>query len=1042
MKTLILLTLFIFFLISVTGQTVTISGAVAASDTKEPLPGASIVIRGTSTGVAADLDGKFSIEVTLDDQLEFSYTGYLKAYRTVVRDTTIYIELFPDVQSLDEIVVIGYGIEKKSLVTGAISKVTSDEISNSASLRAEQALQGRVAGISVTQTSGQPGSGFTVRVRGTGSNQGAEPIYIVDGMRMKGIENININDIQSIEILKDAASAAIYGAQGANGVVLISTKSGKQGEASVNYKFYYGWQEIANKNFQVLNSHDYLDYRWRALVAEGTDSAAILNPAGTYHLPLQGDQTYNTNWLDEVLTRAPMFEHNISISGGNEKFIYAVSGSYFSQDGIAGSNKANFTRYSGRFNAEYNLKSWLKFSNKLNINRSERTSLPENSLFNNFMNRAINMDPLTPVTVQTYEELPGFVQIQQPDYVVRNSAGDYYGISDYVTGEVYNPLALLEVQTGVYTTDRVLGSFKTDIIPFKGFTYTNKFDFELAYGNNNYWNRKTYYNLENDNPQNGVSRSIEKWMNWQWGNIINYSKDINKHHVGILGGMEIREDNYRGIWANGFNLIKEEDNFILISSTVDSLSRSSDAISVTKWLSYFGRLSYNYSEKYIVNLVFRADGSSLFGPENQFGYFPSVSFGWIVSNEDFWNWNNISLMKLRASWGQNGSTSNLNPFQWAALIEENYQYPAANGLLLPAAEPAVLSNPDLKWEVSEQFDLGFEIAFLQNSLYLNMDYYRKVTKDLLTLATPANIYGNYPTFVNAGDVLNTGIELEASYKNRLGDLIFNINLNAAYNYNEVISTGKEDVLEGVTLFMEDGAITKFRKDYPVWYYSAYVTDGIFQTDDEAASYKNVAGIKYQSSARAGDVKFLDVNRDGTINSKDRIKIGDPNPDWLLGTNISLSYKQIDLGLFIQGAFGHQVVNALNRSDRFGYNKPQYYYDMAWDGEESTNDWFKPSETDPNGNFRNSDLFVEDAGYVRLKNLQIGYNFSEIIFFKNFGIQEARLYAGAQNLFTITKYKGLEPEIGVVNENSASSIGIDYGFYPISRIYQLGVNVTF
>lgn len=1035
--TLIISLCFVSFAFS---QTRTISGTIKGGDSNETLPGVSVVIQGTTTGVISDFDGKYSIAANKGDLLLFSYVGYLSETIEVGDEVLIDLILTPDIQDIDEVVVIGYGKQKKSLVTGSIAKISSEEIVRSPSLRAEQAIQGRTSGVTVTQSSGQPGSGFTVRVRGTGSNQGSEPIYIVDGMRMGGIESVNLNDIESIEILKDAASAAIYGAQGANGVVLITTKSGKQGEAKVNYKFYFGLQEIANKRFSVLDRNDYLDYRWRALTAEGVDSATILNPSGIYHLPLTGSDGVNTNWIDEVFSFAPMMEHNLSISGGSEKSTYVFSTSYFSQDGIAGGDKSNYTRYSARFNADHKVKEWLSFGNKITYNHSKRTSLPENNLFNNFMNRAINMDPLTPVLVDNYTDLPGFVQIQKPDYVVRNGDGQYYGISDYVSGEVFNPLAASEVNNGTYVTDKILGSVNADLKPIEGLMFRTKFDFEVAYGNNNYWNRKTYYNLENDNPQNGVGSSVEQWNNWQWGNIVTYDFNIQDHNISLLGGIEARQERYKGLWGFGSNMEKEDPTFAYINNTVDSLSRASDGINEVKWLSYFGRINYNLQEKYLASFVIRRDGSSLFGPENKYGIFPSISLGWVISKEDFWNIDWFNFLKYRASWGLNGSTSNLGANQWRGLITQAYQYPNANGQLLPAAEPEVNSNPNLKWEASEQLDLGFDMAFFDNKITFNTDYYRKVTRDLLTKATDGAIYGNYNTFVNAGDVLNTGVEIELGYKYTAGNFKFNIDVNAAYNYNEVLSTGDADVLDGTTLHLEDGPITRFRVGYPVWYYSAYKTDGIFQTDIEAAQYRNAADVRLQANAKAGDVKFVDINRDGKINSEDRVMIGDPNPDWILGANFNIEYKNFDFSMFVQGAFGHQVVNALNRSDRFGYNKPQFYYDDAWTGEGSTNEWFRPSENDPNGNYRNSDLFVNDASFVRLKNIQLGYNFAQLTFFKNFGIENARVFASAQNLFTLTKYKGLEPEIGAVG--GPSTVGIDYGFYPSARIYQFGFNVTF
>lgn len=1022
------------------GQTRTISGTIMGGDSNETLPGVSVVIQGTTTGTISDFDGKYIISANKGDILVFSYVGYLSETMEVGDASQIDMVLVPDIQDLDEVVVIGYGKQKKSLVTGSIAKISSEEIVKSPVLRAEQAIQGRTSGVTVTQSSGQPGSGFTVRVRGTGSNSGSEPIYVVDGMRMGGIESVNLNDIESIEILKDAASAAIYGAQGANGVVLITTKSGKKGDAKVNYKFYFGIQDLANKKFSVLDRNDYLDYRWRALTAEGIDNATISDPAGTYHLPLPGSEGTNTNWIGEVFAPAPMVEHNLSVSGGGEKSTYVFSTSYFSQDGIAGGDKANYTRYSARFNAEHQVKEWLSIGNKITYNHSKRTSLPENNLFNNFMNRAINMDPLTQVTVDNYSDLPGFVQIQQPEYVVKDGDGRYYGISNYVGGEVFNPLAASEVNNGAYLTDKILGSVNADLKPIEGLMYRTKFDFEIAYGNNNYWSPKTYFNLENDNPQNGVGSSFDKWTNWQWGNYITYDFNLQDHNFSVLGGMEARQENYRALYGFGSNMEKESPEFAFINNTVDSLSRANDAINEVKWLSYFGRINYNLHEKYLASFVLRRDGSSLYGPENQYGIFPSVSFGWVISKEDFWNIDWFNFLKYRASWGMNGSTSNLAPNQWRGLITQAYQYPNASGQLLPVSEPEVNSNPNLKWEASEQLDLGFDMAFFNNKLTFNTDYYRKITRDLLTKATDGAIYGNYNTYVNAGDVLNTGIEVELGYKYTQGDFNFKIDLNAAYNYNEVLSTGDADVLEGTTLHLEDGPITRFRVNYPVWYYSAYKTDGIFQTDEEAANYRNVADIRYQANAKAGDVKFVDINRDGTINSEDRVMVGDPNPDWILGANISIDYKNFDLSLFIQGAFGHQVVNALNRSDRFGYNKPQFYYDDAWEGEGSTNDWFRPSELDPNGNFRNSDLFVNDASFVRLKNMQLGYNFGNLSFLRDYGIDNARIFVSAQNLLTLTKYKGLEPEIGAVAGPSA--VGIDYGFYPSARIFQFGFNVIF
>jgi len=374
------------------------------------------------------------------------------------------------------------------------------------------------------------------------------------------------------------------------------------------------------------------------------------------------------------------------------------------------------------------------------------------------------------------------------------------------------------------------------------------------------------------------------------------------------------------------------------------------------------------------------------------------------------------------------------------LITDVYNYPNSTGSLERGSEPRAISNPNLRWEVSEQTDIGIDMGFYNNKLYLTADYYTKLTKDLITQSTWATLYGNYNSSINAGNILNRGVEMELSWKDNIGFLKYNISLNAAYNYNEVTNTGEQDKLYGVTVFTDDDNLTFFEEGYPAWYFKAYKTDGIFQTSEEVQNYIGLDGNRIQPNAVPGDVKFVDVNRDGKISPDDRVMVGDPYPDWVMGANIFAEYKGFDLTVYIQGLTGLSVVNALNRSDRLGMNKPQFYYDMAWDGEGSTNDWFRPTEIDPNGNFRMSDMLVEDADFLRIKTLQLGYNFGTVNLFDDFGFKEARVYFSGTNLFTLTNYKGLEPEIGAVS--GPAGIGIDYGFYPSARVYQFGFRVTF
>ncbi len=1034
------LSFLILLLLPVAGimaQTRTVTGTVTSTDEGEPLPGATVVIQGTTRGIITNLDGEYSIEASSEDVLVFSFVGYQAQAIQVEDKTEINVALEPELLSMEEVVVVGYGVEKKSLVTGSITKVGSEEIEKANATRVEQAIQGKTAGVSIQQVSGQPGSGFTIRVRGTGSNGNSEPVFIVDGLRMGGIESINPNDISSVEVLKDAASAAIYGAEGANGVVLITTKSGgtegKSAKPQLTYRYYYGIQNISNPDFEVMNSTEYLDYRWRAQLMEGKDSAGIAS-----NLPLPGEETYSTDWIDEVINPAPMYEHYLSYTGGNEWAAYNASASCFSQDGIGGGDKANFTRLTARLSADYQLKDWLTAGHKINYSHSKRTSLPENSTFNSFMNMSILLDPLTPVTVP-FDSLYYIGEDFRP-LLVNDGEGNYYGVSRIVDGEIYNPKALLEIQHGSSNTDKVFGNLFVDLKPVKGLSIRSKFDFDLAYVNWNGWNQKYYFNIQSMSDINGAYRGYSRYQTWQWGNFANYDLQLEDHNFKFLAGSEIQQYRNINLSASGSNLLQESDNFAYIGTTPDSTHIAGDWYDENRRISYIGRISYNYKEKYILTTNFRSDRSTLFGPENRVGNFPSVSLGWVVSRENFWNIAPVNFMKLRVSWGQNGSTSNLGAFGYYSLITSVYRYPNADESMARASEPRSIANPALAWEVSEQTDIGVDLGLFGNRVYLTFDFYNKLTKDLITQSTYPTLYGNYNSSINAGNILNRGIEMEISHKNSLGDFFYSVDLNAAYNYNEVTNTGAQEKLFGTTVFTDDDNLTFFEEGYPAWYFKAYKTDGIFQSEEEIQNYVGFSGNKIQPNALPGDVKFVDVNRDGQINPDDRVMVGDPYPDWVFGSNIYLAYKGFDLTMYLQGATGLNVVNALNRSDKLGLNKPRYYYDDAWDGEGSTNDWFRPTENDPNGNFRMSDLLVEDADYLRIKTMQIGYNLSTIPMLTEFGINNARVYISATNLKTWTKYRGLDPEIGAVG--GADAIGIDYGFYPSARIFQFGFSVSF
>lgn len=1058
MKKILLIFVFLIVTLQIFAQEITIEGNVSAADDGQTLPGVTVLEKGTTNGTITNIEGYYQIKVSSNAILQFSFVGMETQEVLVAGQSRIDMALETATTELDEVIVIGYGVQKKSLVTGAISKVGSEDLEKN-QVRVEQALQGKSAGVNIMQESGSPGAGITMRIRGTGTNKNSNPLFIVDGMRTGGIEYLNPNDIESIEILKDAASGAIYGAEAGNGIVLVTTKSGDKKKTTISYTASFGVQEAKNLN-KVLNAEQYATYYREGLEHEirsqypGLDIPEdliekLINAAYPFNPDTIGK---GTDWLGEIFNPASMQEHNISITGGNENTSVFFSGSYLSQEGIVGGSKSNFDRYTARLNANHEAKDWLSVGGKISYTHFERTSIDENNEFGGVISNAMNIDPLTPVYYSDTSQFPDKYKDQIYDNIdnIENSSlrapGDkgYYGMSEYVQNEIRNPVAQIDNSHNLWYTDKLLGGVNLTLKPFEGLIFKTTYDIDLAYGNNNYWTPEYYYHSINFNYLSSVNQTTERWFTWQWENVATYSKQIGLHDFTFLAGNTLRDYSYYYFGGKGEGLQEESWNFavfdaVLSDSTKSAVSgrRNED----NRLMSYFGRVQYNYDSRYMIGATLRSDASSKLSSSNRTQYFPSVSLGWVATNESFWNFTPISFLKLRFSWGQNGSIQSLGNFEYISLITSTSEssYYISGGTRLAGAEPSALSNPDLIWETSEQTNVGLDVRFFNDRLSLTTDYYIKKTIGLITSAAIPEYVGNNKPSANAGDITNQGVEIELNYKGQIADIKYEIGANAAYNKNEV--TSLTSPLLGANLGTS-GALTRAEEGYPVWYFHGFQADGIFDSFDEINAYVNDDGELIQPVAIPGDIKFKDLDGNGIINEDDKTMIGSPHPDWIFGLNLSLNYKGFDLGIFLSGALGNEVYYGAYRTDLNNNNKPYFMYENAWTPENHTDEFPRYTVNDNNNNFSHNSMFVFDGSYMRLQNLELGYSLEKPILDK-LHIEKLRLYVSGRNLFVITNYPGADPEVGnsVMEDDEKTSIGVDRGLYPKSRIISFGINLS-
>lgn len=1049
------------------------SGVVIDSQ-NEPVIGASVVQKGTTNGAITDFDGNFKVTVSPDATLIVSYVGYKSQEVKVKNNMRVVLE--SDAQVLNDLVVIGYGVQKKSVVTASIAKVSADDLEGKSPVRMDNALKGLAAGVNVTSASGQPGASPKVRIRGIGTINNSDPLYIVDGMPIEGgLDFVNPSDIESIEVLKDAASGAIYGARAANGVVLVTTKKGKIGKASVNYNFSYGWQSKARKR-DVTGATDYAILQNESLI-NGGQAPLYADPYNLIDINGNSVSGFGTDWQDLVFNdNAPVQNHEVSISGASDKVNYYLSMGYYDQEGIVGGNygQSNYNRLSLRSNNTYNVLDASKernFLNKIDVSvnvaytRVKSTGISENTEWGSVLGSALYMSPILPVTV-TGKDAVGKMETALAGYEpFRDAAGNMYTVPNVFGAyqEINNPVAMLQTYPQQNWSHKFVPKFSFDVQLWDNLKYHFSYSADISFwGYDGATTSKFYLSGNNNATRTQASAQKGNTTVWQLENTITYDKTIGKHTFGVVLGQSAFKSKGDYLQGNRYNLVNVDKpsidyatGDIEYSYKTEGGKEYIDAVSVLygvsggrytehRMSSLFGRVSYNYDERYMFQATVRRDGSSRFGTNNKYGTFPSFSAGWNITNEKFMentrSW--LSNLKLRGSWGKNGN-DNIGDFRYTVLTAmgnnvlfgkdaQKYNGSKSNGL----------ANPDLKWEESEQTDIGVDLGFFNNALTFSADYYIKKTNGMLMTMPIPSYVGETKPIGNVGDMENSGWEFELGYKWNVKDARFSVKANATYLKNELKNLGNDTGfldLDGIHGFTGGGTRGENGKPFPFFF--GYKTAGIFQNMDEVNAYtwtdaETGATQLIQPEAQPGDVRFVDVNGDGQITDEDRTDIGNGTPKWTFGLNFNAEWKGFDFNLFLQGVTGADILDGTYRPDMAPGNYPTWMLGR-WTGEGTSNKYPILRNGDPNQNWRMSDLYICDGSYLRLKNISLGYTLPRSITQKAF-IERLRVYVMAENLVTWTKYWGFDPEIS----SGATSLGVDRGIYPQARTWTIGVNVSF
>lgn len=992
-----------------------VSGKVT-DDLKESMIGVSVFEKGTTNGVITDLDGNYMLSVKEGAVIVYSYIGYVTQEKKAVPGV-MNVTLKEDTKTLDEVVVVGYGVQKKSSVTGAISQVKTEDMQNRTISNAPAALQGKTAGVQVIQTSAAPGSSPTVRVRGYSSNVSSNPLYVVDGVRLSDISGIDPNDIASMEVLKDAASAAIYGAEAGNGVVLITTKKGKSGQGKITYDFQFSSQSLARVP-KMLSAEQYIDYMVEA------------NTFTEDYLLQNWDGVTNTAWTDVAFENSRMQKHNIAFTNGSDRGNYYLSLTYLDDNGIVKGNADTYKRLTATINSEYEIKPWLKVGTTNQIEKYNVRSVSTNNEYGSLLTSILQLDPLTPDTY-TYENLPTHMltALNSGKHLLQDDNGNYYAVSKFFAGEQYHPMIMRDNNIGKNSGFNVNGSVYADFKPFKGFTFTSRFGYRLSGTRSSTTDLPFYGNATQSRDYVGQSNTSSTTIYYQWENFANYMKTFGQHTVTAMVGMSYQESTYD--YVNGSLSPNEEDAlkkndplfYYLNYASASAIKGVGGEKTRSAKLSYFGRVGYEFAGRYLLQASLRADAAdlSLLPATNRWGYFPAVSVGWTVSEEKFFAplKDHVSSLKLRASWGQNGSLAALSGYAYSTDMALGGLYPFVMGnSYITSAAPSTMGNDELKWETSEQINVGIDARFLNDRLTFSMDYFDKKTKDLLVSGTtPSLIIGGSTSPMNAGNVSNKGWEFELGWRDRIGSFNYGVRANLATLKNKVTYIDPSITrLSGVNF--HTSTITYFEEGYPVYYFRGYKFKGVDPT--------------------TGDPTFYDLDESGDLNDGDLAYIGDAIPDFTYGITLTAGWKGFDLTVFGTGSQGNDIFNCINRPDFAASNKmKEVFYDNRWTASNPNGSVPRAGATNMD-KYQISDALVYDGSFFKIKQIQLGYTFPKN-WMKKLCVGNLRIYGSLDDFFTFTKYPGFDPEAAA---NSTSGMGIDKGSYPCSKKVVLGFNIEF
>ncbi|MBS2211405.1 TonB-dependent receptor [Carboxylicivirga mesophila] len=988
------------------GQELTITGSVKSGD--ELLPGVSISIKGTTVGTITNMDGDYSIQAKADDILVFSFIGFKTVEEAVAGRKEININLEEEATELSEVIAIGYGSVQKKDLTSAISTVKGDELAKRNVANVSQALQGQLAGVQVSSNGGSPGSEASILIRGISTINNNNPLYVVDDVPMDDISWLNPKDIENVQVLKDASASAIFGSRASNGVIVIETKKAKDGRTNISIDATYSIQDAAKKP-DMANATEYAKIVNKAAANSGLDA------------PFADPEAFGkgTNWWDEVTQLAPIQNYSLSINKGTEDMKIASGFSYFNQDGLV--KGGGYERITMKLNTEYKLAKWLSVGQNLSLSKDKTDNGP------NLVWDVQRVEPNIPVYLPDYEQ---------------EGKNEYSIYHPTLYTDVPNPMGTLARSFSGTDYLRTIGNVFANFDIGHGITAESKFAFYLSEWENNDFGPTYFIESTDYTNENWVTRSHNNRTQYTWNNLVHYKTQLNEHRLNLTAGMTMESDENRYLYGEGYNAPNNHPDLRYIDSTEDTKRFASGSNNKSTRQSFLARANYSFGDKYLLTASFRADASSRFNKENRWGYFPSVSGAWNLSEEGFMSdvaW--LSQAKLRAGWGQVGNDNINNDALLTTLGRTVYVFGTEREISLGQA-PASVGNADLQWETVEDMNIGADLGFWNQRLTASVDYFERRSKDmLLATSIPYYLGSAWSTpYANIGTLTTKGFEVILTYRKEYASgfsMTHSLNVSKASSKitklveGEAIWSGNHQRLENLTRTVENGVAGEFY---------GMVTDGIFQNESEVINYTDEFGNVLQPHAQPGDMRFRDVNGDGKINADDRAVIGNPEADFTFGINMNFGYKNFDLSMLFTGSYGNDVLNAVKPYAGTGserYNSFAGLLDKAWDGEGSSNSQPRLAAIDDNNNFIYSDYYIEDGSHLRLKSLQLGYNLPKD-WLERVQISNARLFIGGENLFTLTKFDGLDVDLG----GSALERGIDWGQYPLPRIFMVGANISF